>query len=83
MAYVGKWNKHRQCIVVRAETAHLPHVEVIWYLAGMHEGAVVPVLDGQTPEQAAQAVLERHAHKTGSWRPIELFDDCPPDQVTP
>ncbi|MDP6424610.1 MAG: hypothetical protein QGG14_07695 [Planctomycetota bacterium] len=75
--YVGKWNKHGQCKIVKAASAHLPHIEVNWYLAGMGQCMIVAVPEGKTAREAAIAAMEGVAYKTRSYRGIELFDEHP------
>lgn len=52
--YTGLWNKHGQCVVVPAATAHLPHVRVTWYSFGMWASGHTYVAEGETDAQAAE-----------------------------
>jgi hypothetical protein len=59
MASVAKRNKYGQVIVVAEETAHLPHVEAIWYDGGIWASGHAAVLPGETPEQAGKRAFGR------------------------
>lgn len=62
--YTGRTNKHGQIIIINAHEAHLPHISVTWYLAGMWEGGHVAVQPGETREQAAHRAYGNRARKT-------------------
>lgn len=76
---VGLWNRYGQCLVVKAETAHLPHVEARWYEGGIWACGVTAILPDETAEQAAQRVpwhkVPFHYRDTFEAKEVELRAD--------
>lgn len=71
--YTGLWNGYGQCIVVPAVTAHLPHIEVIWYSHGMWTSGYTHVAADETHEQAAERAFgDRWNRETMRIRTPEL-----------
>ena len=84
--FKGMWNKYGQCVVVDAETAHLPHVNVHWY-DGIGMCGTCAVLPGETNEDAATRAFGATYVKGGATRgrvgesvtihAVELFEEYP------
>ncbi len=74
----ARWNSHCQAIVIPAATAHLPHVEVIWYAGGIYASGHTYVAEGETEMQAAERAFgDRFDGKTVVVRPEPLFEEYP------
>lgn len=59
-AYVGMWNKHNQCVVVRAADLGKSFVRATWGDYGMNACGTCAVEAGETDEQAAIRAFGAH-----------------------
>ena len=73
--YVGKWNKYGQCLVIRSEYAHLPHVSYTYHDGGGMVAGHGPVFPGKSVEESIPSSRYDQFHAV----PVELFDDRPSD----
>ncbi len=77
--YVGKWNKHKQCHVIRKDEAHLPHASYRYYDGGIYLGGIVAVQPSETMEQAVRRVAKpfKCYADTLTWGEEPLFEEYP------
>ena len=57
--FVGMWTKDGQCVVVRRDQLHLPHIVAHWTDNVNGSCGTCAVLPGETDEQAARRAFGR------------------------
>lgn len=79
--YTGRWSPQGVCHIIRADEAHLPHVEAVWYDGGISLSGLTAVHPGESELQAAEraygARVQERYRDTFTVRTLTLLEEYP------